>query len=554
MNNVVSLEQSRDYLLGRAARHRRAGRYDEAMSLLTRAQSQFGTCEELEFERAAVYEELGCVEEAMRAYLRVVREWGALKARALFQLAILAASRADTDRALSYLSRLGSADRSAVSEEAYVSLYDQLIADQSDLAAYSRKSRARALERRAVDRLREGKVFAAERTLRHAVTLNPSAQGFTLLACCALIRSDAKRAAENAHLAHHLAPARVQTLCVLTDALFLQGNAPEGRRAMGIAALRARTPEDMLAVAMESAKHGEDALTLQMTQRLLRREPFQVRAMMLRACALVNKMRLREASRLFGRLCGLLPEDTVSEFFYRMTREGEHPKERLSLGLDVPKREAAERAMRIISALYEQPQELAADPLAERAMCRTCAWAFRSTLAGEHVAVAALMLLGAMNTDAAREVMIDALTDTQLSDAFKRNVLQVLISVGGMHPYNVDLGGKLVSLAAGGVSQQQSDAQASSMPVQRACDALMPDFPNAPEVLLPLWIAYLNEYGPAKGSYADACAAALEYACHEDSGRQVDFATIARRHGATLRLSRLCLRRIRRAARLKAEK
>ena len=553
MNNVVSLEQSRDYLLGRAARHRRAGRYDEAMSLLTRAQGQFGTCEELEFERARVYEEMGCVEEAIRAYLRVVRERGSLKAQALFQLAMLSGSRADTDRALSYLSRIGAADRSAISEEAYASLCDQLIADQSDRAAYSRRSRARSLERRAVDRLREGKVYAAERTLRHAASLDPSAQGFTLLACCALIRSDAKRAAENAHLAHHLAPARVQTLCVLTDALFLQGNTVEGKRAMVIAALRARTAEDMLAVAMESAKHGDDTLTLRMTQRLLRREPFQVRAMTLRACALVNKGRLREASRLFGRLCGLLPEDTVCEYFYRLTREGVHPKERLSLGLDVPRQEAAERAMRIISALYADAKELTADPLAERAMCRTCAWAIRSSLAGEHVAVAALMLLGAMNTAAAREVMLDALTDPQLGDAFKRNVLQVLISVGGMQAYHVDLGGKLVSLAAGGVSQQQSDAGASSAPVQRACDALLPDFPNAPAMLLPLWIAYLNAYGPAKGTYVNACAAALEYAWHEDCGRQVDFNAIARRHGATLRLSRLCLRRIRRAAKARAE-
>ena len=109
---------------------------------------------------------------------------------------------------------------------------------------------------------------------------------------------------------------------------------------------------------------------------------------MLRACALTNLGRPNEASRLFGRLCVLLPENTVCEALFRMTRDGETPGERLSLGLDVPRGEAMTRAMELIAALYVKPEELAQDKAKERALCRLSAWAFRSPVAGPQVATA----------------------------------------------------------------------------------------------------------------------------------------------------------------------
>ena len=52
MSNVVQMSRSCEYLVSRAARHRRAGRYDEAMALLSRARDQFGVQEEIEMETA----------------------------------------------------------------------------------------------------------------------------------------------------------------------------------------------------------------------------------------------------------------------------------------------------------------------------------------------------------------------------------------------------------------------------------------------------------------------------------------------------------------------
>ena len=88
MSNVVSMEKPCDYLVKRAAARRRSGKYDEAMTLLSKAKDQFGLQDSIEMEMARIYDEMECEEEAACAYLRVVRMGGAGKAEALFQLAL----------------------------------------------------------------------------------------------------------------------------------------------------------------------------------------------------------------------------------------------------------------------------------------------------------------------------------------------------------------------------------------------------------------------------------------------------------------------------------
>ena len=123
-----------------------------------------------------------------------------------------------------------------------------------------------------------------------------------------------------------------------------------------------------------------------------------------------------------------------------------------------------------------------------------------------------------------------------------------------MMPFDADIGGRLVRVAAGGTSKQENAGETGSVPVQRACDALSPGFPDAPSRLLPLWIAYLDKYGPVNGHLMDVCAAALECAYHEGSGRQADLRKIAAKHGVTTRQCRMALRRIRSAVAAKEDK
>ena len=102
MSNVVSMGRTCEFLVTRAARHRRAGRYDEAMALLSKAKDQAGVREDVELEMAKIYEEIDCEEEAARCYLRIVRLGGEYRAQALFHLALCSAQRADLKRASSY--------------------------------------------------------------------------------------------------------------------------------------------------------------------------------------------------------------------------------------------------------------------------------------------------------------------------------------------------------------------------------------------------------------------------------------------------------------------
>ena len=96
----------------------------------------------------------------------------------------------------------------------------------------------------------------------HAIDLWENAQRLTLLACCELILGRLDEAQTHAEQAHALAPARVQTLCVLVDVLYATGKTEQARRMLHIAVLRAQSVDERLNVAVESAKHGEDGLTL----------------------------------------------------------------------------------------------------------------------------------------------------------------------------------------------------------------------------------------------------------------------------------------------------
>ena len=83
--------------------------------------------------------------------------------------------------------------------------------------------------------------------------------------------------------------------------------------------------------------------------------------------------------------------------------------------------------------------------------------------------------------------------------------------------------------------------------VQRAADRLLPAFRDAPALLMDMWLAYIEQYGPPQPADASACAAALEYAYHMKSGRRVDVRTIARREFVPPRLCAFFARRMLRA-------
>lgn len=376
----------------------------------------------------------------------------------------------------------------------------------------------------------------------HAIDLCENAQRLTLLACCEMLLGRLEDALKHAKRAHALAPARIQTICVLLDILYTLGRADEAKRMLYIAVLRAQNAEDMFSVAVESAKHGEDRVTLGLTRALLHREPYSTKGMLLRGCALLNLGRMDEAKRQFAQLCVLLPENTVCPYVYALAREGKKPSERLTLGLDVPQEEAASRVMRMFSALYADEKNM--DDAQNRELCRLSAWAFRSAVAVKNAAMLGVMLLNMLKTEEAHQTMLDALTDPMVNDALKYTLMQVLTAEGAFVPYSVDIGGRLVKLAASGTARTQEGGEAAQEIVQAASDALMPDFPQAPRVLLPLYIAYLERYGLPRAREKAACAAALEYLFHEFKKHRVRLSVIARRNGVSVRLCRVMVRRM----------
>jgi len=545
MTNVVSIGTTREFLAARAARHRRAGRYDEAMLLLTRAREEFGFHAETELECARIYDEIGFEDEAVRCYLRVVRMGGSSAAQALFHLALTFAGRGETSRAASYYQQFASMKQDAVPQEMAVLLGKQLLEEIEAPVSRSRKARARRLERRAAQYMQQGRTAAAKRAVEHAVALEPTSQNYTLLACCNLLREEAQEAVRSAESAHRIAPAKVQTLCVLADAYMAAGEDRRARRAVYLAFMRARSVDDLLAAAIESAKHGEDLLTLRLTAALLRREPFHIRAIQLRACALMNLGKCRQAARLFGRLCGLLPDDTVCEYYYRQALSDQALSGKLGLGMDVPREEGVARAKELLEMLYVDPKDIAEDSSRLRRVVRLCGWALHSPMAGGQVKTVALILLGALETDEARCMLEDLLVQPQVDESMKMAVLQMLTGKEGFKPYHVDIGGQLVRLAAGGISDRPArGTQANSRVVQRAADAVSGDFPDAPKMMLDLYLAYLKRYKEPDKREEETLAAALEYVYHLKTAHEITLALIARRNGVSRRRCGIYVRRL----------
>ena len=547
MSNVVSISCTCDYLVKRAARHRRAGRYDEAMALLWKARNQFGLSDEVLFEMAHVYEEIGCEDEAMKMYLRLVRLDGKHKAHALFQLAAWSIQHGDIQRASSYYDYLRSCSMQAdtsVSTEMLEVLKQQLHQDAVESVSLNRKKRAKALEKRAASCLQSGRVAAAQRAMEHALRLRETPRGYTMLACCQLIRMRFDDAVTSAQRAHRMSPGNVQTLCVLADAYMACGKRDLALRAIRLASLRARQVDDLLSVAVESAKVGEDVLTCRLTDRILQIAPFHTRAMMLQACAYINRRDDEPAKRLLGRLCGLLPENSVCESYFHSVRDEATFSERMTLGLDVTREEGILRASELVSMLYMDPKALDEDRMLCIRICRLADWAFHSPMAGAPTKTVALALLASLQADEARSVLLDLLMHPQISDSLKLHALQILTAKEGFYPYYVDMGGKLVRLAAGGVSERPAAGNSmNSKIVQRVADELSGRDQNAASALLSAFLAYLNAYGHPDSKHENACAAALEYWYVRQSGKLVKDDVIAQRYGVSVRLMHQYVRR-----------
>lgn len=193
-------------------------------------------------------------------------------------------------------------------------------------------------------------------------------------------------------------------------------------------------------------------------------------------------------------------------------------------------------------ALYADEKDM--DDAQNRELCRLSAWAFRSAVAGKNAAISASCCEYAQDRGSASDDAGCADPDPMVNDALKYTLMQVLTAEGAFVPYNVDIGGRLVKLAASGTARTQEGGEAAQEIVQAASDALMPDFPQAPRVLLPLYIAYLERYGLPRAREKAACAAALEYLFHEFKKHRVRLSVIARRNGVSVRLCRVMVRRM----------
>ena len=406
--------------------------------------------------------------------------------------------------------------------------------------------RAALLEQRAVACLHAGKFHAAKRNIERSLRLRKTAQGFALKACCHLIKGEGDRAAVAAQAALSIRPRYVQAHCLYADAYMLNNQQEQARKILIHAAIRAKSTDALMNIAIECAKYGYDKLTLILTGRILKREPYHARALAMRACALYNRGCKSGAKRLFGRLCALFPENSVYAGYFQALEEGRLSEERLSLAQDVTQSLAMDRCMRLLSMINEDPDEIRHNSSYIAEACRLANWAMHSEMAGANVTMIALIVLSVLKIPQTQQVLSDALVDARLDDGLKRSILQVYSAQGEALPEYADLDGRFVRLAAGASMPLIKGAQECQIVVQRAAESLIRAYPNAAKELLALWMAYLKKYGSVKKKRIPACAAALEYAFHQRAGRSVDIRIFSGKAGVSKRLIMFYVRRLKR--------
>ena len=118
---------------------------------------------------------------------------------------------------------------------------------------------------------------------------------------------------------------------------------------------------------------------------------------------------------------------------------------------------------------------------------------------------------------------------------------------GNVEIHLKELDGVMCGVQLSYQAKRQGDGEEIQTVVQAAVDALAPDFPQAPKMLLPMYIALLEQSGMPDRREQPACAAALEYLFHRLSGRKVDLRRIAAKNGVSPRFCRMMAKRILRA-------
>ena len=551
MSNIYPFGQTCQYLLTRSQRNQRAGKYDQAMMLLTKARREHPQSAETEAAIASVYDEIGCEEDAVRSYLRVVRLGGKNRSDALFKLSLTLFQRGDLLRALTYFEAFASSGRSGVADDMAQLLERQLTEAVCSSSFSSRRQRAAQLEKRAVQSLHAGRLHAARRNAERSNRLEETAQRRLLKACCHLTLEEGNAAAAEAAEALRLKPVYVQALCLLVDAYAMLGRYADAKHAAYRAIKQARSQDSLFSVAVECAKHGYDKMALIATKRMLGREPFHVRAMEISACAHMNLRHYARAERLFAMMRTLVPDNVVYDSYYKQAQAASPVSERLTMAQDLTHAEAVNRAYELLSILHEEPSQLRTDPERLESVSRIAQWALYSPQAGANVTLVAIIILSALDTEQTRSVLLDAIMSPRLDDGVKLSILQAMKDHCSQEPEYADLGGRLVRIASGAVVSGRTGSAASQEVVQRAADALLKRYPDAADELLDLWIQCLNRYGQVKGRNALACSAALELSYHLRRCRSVPLRALSRRYGVSTRMINLWASRMMRLQREK---
>lgn len=312
---IVNLQRSSAYWLGRAARHRRAGDRRRAAALLRHAMTIAPLDGDLRVEYARTLQEMECYEASNRAAFSALtldpRHYACYGLIGRNMLAL-----GYEQEAMDAFTRYLIAVKRAGATAEYDMELDELEASQTDRRVT--RSRCEAMLEIAGRRLSRGDVSGAE----HALVLARPARKLddrydSLQALVWQAKGDQRAAIHSALRACSRNPFSARARCTLAGAYCAAGLRAKGASALLSAALRCENAQDEELYCYSAVSLGFPELALCVLRRALRLSPDRMPALYNTAVTLLRLGRATEAEPLLSRCRALDPADVPARCLQR---------------------------------------------------------------------------------------------------------------------------------------------------------------------------------------------------------------------------------------------
>lgn len=521
---IVPFARSAKELRQRALTQRKGKQWLEAAELLRRAAEQEPENERILLDLSETYTQMGCSALSNRTLLRVLRlnprNNECYFAMGCNYYAMQAWNQA-RDCLSTYVRREPNGPHRREANDMLLTLYLQ------------RQSRVEQRIARATQALENGKRRLASRLMRRAFAVAAmDSDTHAIAAFLQLMEGKPDLSLRLARRAWRLDRRNARALCAMAMSLYQLGSGKTAERFIARAVRVAQTDMEQTMVAHTACEMGADAHALPALVSLSRQFPLDPTVLHMLAVCHCRLGQYREALPLWARMRRIDPDDTVAAYCFEALREAMAKDEPFSPSYvrQAPVQETLNRLAKLRGLAEEEEAQGLIEAWQEQVpVRRLVAWGLQQP--EPRIRKVMLGVLRVVGDEHARWMLRDLLILTEVEDAFKQHVLELLFLLGdpGPHP---------MATSEGFTSAYVQAAEEGGLPtaytrgLKRLAARLEPEFGDCYEALAGVWKRLVQAQGML--SDPEGWLKALEWLYRTRKGQD------------GLKADRLTMRRIRR--------